>query len=117
MDVEKDKQDKPYDETLESARIFEDITSSTGRPPAQSKQGPYASERQTTPPGSAPPDRGRPASQPVAFDRPSSSENQQPKQQSIGELFSKLVKTSPPEKIRIEEDSIGSLFKKYIKRG
>ncbi len=92
---EDNKQEKqPYEETVESAKLFEDIEQS------RIKQ---AAEKPSEQEGSK---------------QPSSEEQDKAAEPSIGELFSTLVRMSPEDKIRIESDSIGSLFKKYInKRG
>ncbi len=86
MDVDAEQGNRPYEETLEAAKILEEVARSAGKKPA-----PSAKEK-----------------------CPSSGQKEQPGGVCIGELFSNLVKMSPQEKIRIAEGSIGSLFKKYI---
>lgn len=106
MSPEQQPEDRPYEETLHAARVFKEIARSAGDKPAPSDVGKTDS---------------RPSGPTVPTNQPEKTESgtlppgkEKPSEPSIGELFSKLVKTSPPGKIRIEEGSIGSLFKKYI---
>ncbi len=114
MDVDPERENRPYEETLEAARLLEEMTRSAGKPPASPQNEPPPSKTET--------DRGAP----LGAERPEGPEGavptpggkEKPAERSIGELFSKLVKMSPPDKILVEKGSIGSLFKKYIgKRG
>ncbi len=123
MNAREKQESRPYDETLEAARSLDDIASSPRkqRPTGDQKQHshPQADKAASLPPeGSGktePPSAAATPGQPAHSDLPPSEEKKEP---SIGELFSKLVRMSPQDKIRIEQDSIGSLFKKYIsKRG
>jgi len=99
MDPKTERDEQPYDETLDAAKIFEEITASSGEKPPSPVAGAEELnvERES-----------------ARLEEPSPGEKQKPAEPSIGELFSGLVKMSPPEKIRLEEGSIGSLFKKYI---
>ena len=104
-----EQQKKPYDETMESAKLFEDIKQSKAKQASNTKGHLKAQPAKAAPQTSA--EREGP-------DRPSPGEKGKATEASIGELFSNLVKMSPQEKIRIEDHSIGSLFKKYLsKRG
>jgi hypothetical protein len=134
MEFEGRQESQPYDETLDAAKIFENISRSAAKKSRQSgntQQTPETKDEPeedltgeqkdapnttVTPPGQAGGDKA--ASRPTTSDRPLLDKKEQPTEQSVGELFSKLVRMSPEDKIRIEQDSIGSLFKKYItKRG
>lgn len=101
------QQKRPYEETVRSAGLFEDIEESK----AGQKSAPEATlesladEMESKFPGEG-------ASSP----QPSPAATPEPSEPSIGELFSPLVKIAPKEKVRIENDSIGSLFRKYFTR-
>jgi hypothetical protein len=143
MDDDQQKGKQPYRETLDAARIFEEISSSAGKrqaKPSGQPEGPESGGAQeaeqpetagvgatselTWPPASEEGPGGRDtkgdelSGLPAGEAAPVAQTAPEEKEPSIGELFSKLVKMSPPDKIRIEQDSIGSLFKKFItKRG
>jgi len=133
MGADQNSQDRPYDETLEAARMFDEIARSEGKPQATPEKEKPAPKTAAHPKPTSPPDTAaksaqpqkdsasagdRPAPPPPDQEQPSPAEKTEPSEPSIGELFSKLVQMSPQEKIRIEKDSVGSLFKKYIaKRG
>ena len=145
MATDEKKENKPYEETRKAAKIFDEIARSPRKPvqkvgeqpPAMSAAGgdpdgktlAGQSDKTTEPrkePGTV---AGRPAHPDAVAAQGAASQSSKPTdsspgtegegaEPSIGALFSKLVKMSPQEKIRIEKDSIGSLFKKYIsKRG
>jgi hypothetical protein len=103
---------RPYEETVKSAGLFEDIEESKAKqasaPGADLES--LADEIESGLPGEeGPSPLPRESGETPAL---------QPSEPSIGELFSKLVKMAPKEKVRIEDHSIGSLFKKYFtKRG
>ncbi len=112
MNPDKPPDSRPYKETLEAAKIFQEIARPAPRPRAdtQPKPGDAASGASAAP---AAPTQAAPKPGP-----PSPEAAKEAREPSIGELFSKLVKMSPPEKMRLEKDSVGSLFRKYItKRG
>lgn len=105
-----DNQEKrPYEETVKSAGLFEEIEESTAKQesvPGASLES-LAEQMESEAPGAE-------GSSSQAFP----SETPEPSEPSIGELFSQLVRMAPKEKVRIEDHSIGSLFKKYFtKRG
>lgn len=105
-----DAQEKrPYEETVKSAGLFEEIEESTAKQesvPGASLES-LAERIESESPGEE-----------VRSAKPSRSETPEPSEPSIGELFSQLVRMAPKEKVRIEDHSIGSLFKKYFtKRG
>ena len=145
MATEEKEERKPYEETRKAAKIFDEIARSPRRPVQEVGEKPASmsaaggdadgktlagqSDKPTEPrkePGTV---AGRPGPPDVVTAQGTASQSPKPTdsspgtegegaEPSIGALFSKLVKMSPQEKIRIEKDSIGSLFKKYIgKRG
>jgi hypothetical protein len=145
MATEEKKENQPYEETRRAAKIFDEIARSPRRPvQGVGEQPPAMSAAEGDPDGktlagqSGKPTEpqkepgtvgGRPAHPDSVAGPGAASQSSKPTdsspgakgegaEPSIGALFSKLVKMSPQEKIRIEKDSIGSLFKKYIsKRG
>jgi len=143
MDVDPQQEKRPYRETLDAAEIFDEISSSAGKrkakPPGQSHGLEPGESQEAKQPETAGVGVGSDVSWPAVSLEGSSEQGMKAerlaelppeeaspvgetapgqKEPSIGELFSKLVKMSPPEKIRIEQNSIGSLFKKFItKRG
>ncbi len=125
MDVDGEQGNRPYEETLEAAKILEEVARSAGKKPAPSAKGKHPSETGALGTAKLPDESSEERAQAgersdviEAGRAPSSGQKEQPGGVCIGELFSNLVKMSPQEKVRIEEGSIGSLFKKYIgKRG
>lgn len=109
MDHDKQRESRPYDETVEAAKMLEEISESSARP-SPSPKSLQASEQKAvaSSEGEADRERGSKQSPSAGGDEPAGT--------SIGELFSNLVKMSPPDKIRVEKGSIGSLFKKYIEK-
>jgi hypothetical protein len=111
MNGEEERKDRPYDETLEAARMLEEISESPEKPTAPSDGEMQTSGEGAT--GDSEAAETPPDSQVVAE---ADGEERQEDESSIGELFSGLVRKSPPEKIRVEKGSIGALFKKYIEK-
>jgi hypothetical protein len=134
MDVDEEPKKRPFDETLESARLFDEISKSAGKQPASLGRGQNASGTRgdgpikstksiSEKPAHAGEKSGAEAvssAEAEAAKAGSGSEKatpaatRKPGEPSIGELFSGLVKMSPPDKIRLEKGSIGSLFEKHI---
>ena len=104
MEADRQPEGEPYDETVEAARMLEEIDQSSGVTPEQAPEGPEASKTE----GTVSAARGEQVSP--------APEDEGETETSIGELFSNLVKMSPADKIRVEKGSIGSLFKKYIEK-
>jgi hypothetical protein len=125
MDVDREQENRPYEETLEAAKILEEVARSAGKKPSPRAKGKPASQTGALRAAKLPDESSEEGAQ--AGERTGGTEagralspgqKEQPGGVRIGELFSNLVKMSPQEKIRVEEGSIGSLFKKYIgKRG
>lgn len=90
-----EEKDELFDETLDAAHLFDDISKETGEA-EKAKEDILADEYDFVP------DEVKEDQTPAADD-------------TIGKLFQNVVKHSPISKIRLEEDSIGALFKKYIK--
>jgi len=132
MDVNGERANRPYDETLDAAKMLEEIAQFSGKQPASSEKEPHRSETEAGGEGelsedkssgagaaSAPPSRteGEGAANGSSDSDPTSAGGkEEPGEPSIGELFFKLVKLSPEDKVRIEEGSIGALFKKYLQK-
>jgi len=58
-------------------------------------------------------DEAKPAAA-VVKSPPAAAPAAPPERQSIGRLFTTVVKHSPPSRIRIESNSIGALFRRFI---
>jgi len=130
MDLDGEQENVPYEETLEAAKMLEEIGESLGKQASsEEKLAEKSSEglveageksdelgAASAPPGTV--EGAETAKRSTGSEEASPGEKGERGEPSIGELFSNLVKMSPPEKIRLEEGSIGSLFKKFIgKRG
>ena len=124
MDLDGERENVPYEETLEAAKMLEEISESLGKQASSEEKladksseglveaGEKSEELRAAspPPGAA---EGAEATNRSSSSREASpGEKGEPEEPSIGELLSDLVKMLPPEKIRVEEGSIGSLFKK-----
>ncbi|NQT84049.1 hypothetical protein HQ563_13570 [bacterium] len=108
MDVDGQRENEPYDETVEAAKMLEDIAQSSRKQSASPEKKAHTLESR--------PDREVKPHLRGGSKHPSLVGKEEPGEPSIGELFSGVVKMSPQEKVRIEEGSIGSLFKKYIEK-
>ncbi len=106
MEADRQPESEPYDETVEAARMLEEIDQSSGGAPKQAPEGSEVSKTEGAV-AAAPGEQASPAP---------ASEGERETETSIGELFSNLVKMSPPDKIRVEKGSIGFVFKKYIEK-
>ena len=114
-----EEKDELFDETLDAAHLFDDISKETGEA-EKAKEDILADEYDFVPDEVKEDQAPAPVPEPPADESPTFETSEQhpstpAADDTIGKLFQNVVKHSPISKIRLEEDSIGALFKKYIK--